>query len=70
MFTAKNSFPLLLLALFALSASDCKQESEKETEAQFIDKKIFSTEMEVRVNGLDDLLYFSSPGVERLPGKL
>lgn len=58
MFTAKKIVPMILVAFVALCSADC--EKKPQTEAEFIDEEILSTGMEFRVNGLQDLLYFSS----------
>lgn len=60
MYTGRKVIPMIILGLTVLWSSACKQATQ--TEAQFIEEKIFDTgmEMEIRVNGLQDLLLFSA----------
>ena len=58
MLTARKLFPFLLLVVIALCSADCNKKPK--TEAEFIKEDILTTGMNTRVNGLQDLLYFSA----------
>lgn len=58
MFTAKRNLPFLIVALIGLYSADC--EKKPKTESDFLHEEILSTGMGTRVNGLEDLLYFSA----------